>query len=107
MGTGLRSIERFSRADLNITAVGHSDVLEVGIQIGALAFLGLALLWRELFRAASTRLPLLTLGIFGALNGSLEYSAPLVLAVLLTVLPAEPMTRTHAHPANPAALVPR
>jgi hypothetical protein len=83
-GTGLRSILRFEQERLGETFVGHSDVIEVGVQLGIVGLMGLLLMWRVLIVRANSKLPLLVLGSFALFNGVLEYSGPVVIAVLLT-----------------------
>jgi hypothetical protein len=84
-GTGLRSIPKFERKELGSALVGHSDIVQVGVELGVVGLLGFALIWFALFQGAHGRLPLLALGSFAAVNGSLEYSGPLVLALMLTM----------------------
>jgi hypothetical protein len=88
-GTGLRTIRQFEEEDLGGAFVGHSDVIEVLVQLGAFGFLGLLLIWFVLFRRVGTMMPLLPLVAFSLTNGSLEYLAPVVVALVLTVGPHE------------------
>jgi hypothetical protein len=67
--------------------VGHSDVVEVGVQIGLVGLVGLLLIWWSFIAGASSKLPLLVLAPFALFNGALEYVAPMVVAVLLTASP--------------------
>jgi hypothetical protein len=83
-GTGLRSILRFEQERLGETFVGHSDVVEVGVQLGVMGLLGLLLIWRVLIQRAQSKLLLFVLGSFALFNGVLEYSGPVVIAILLT-----------------------
>jgi hypothetical protein len=82
-GTGLRSIPKFEIKRLGQALVGHSDVVQVGVELGVIGLLGLLLIWISIVLTAAERLPLLTLGAFGALNGSLEYSGPIVVGLTL------------------------
>jgi hypothetical protein len=85
IGTGLRSIPEFERGQLGDTFVGHSDLIEVGVQLGVVGLAGFFLIWSVLIQRAESRLPLLALAPFAALNGSLEYTAPLVIVLILTM----------------------
>lgn len=83
-GTGLRSIPRFTQEKLGATFVGHSDIVEVGVQLGLVGLFGLILIWGVLIKRARSKAPLVVLASFALFNGALEYSAPLVIGVLLT-----------------------
>lgn len=82
-GTGLRSIQNFSQQALGERFVGHSDVLEVGIQMGIVGLVGWLLLWLGLLRTGFD--PYLAAGVlvFGAVNGAIEAVAPMMLALVL------------------------
>jgi O-antigen ligase len=84
VGTGLRSIPRFEQEKLGSALVGHSDVIEVGVQLGIVGLAGYLLIWWVLIARARSKAPLLVLASFALFNGALEYSAPLVIALLLT-----------------------
>lgn len=84
VGTGLRSIPAFEDQRLGQGDVGHSDVIEVGVQIGLMGLAGLVLIWWALIARARSKLPLLVLVPFALFNGALEYGAPLVVTLLLT-----------------------
>jgi hypothetical protein len=87
IGTGLRSIPRFEQEKLGSPLVGHSDVVEVGVELGIVGLIGFILIWWILIARAESKAPLLVLASFSLFNGALEYSAPLVLALLLTSRP--------------------
>jgi hypothetical protein len=84
IGTGPRSIPRFEEAKLGSGLVGHSDLVEVGVQLGLIGLVGFLLIWGVLIVRAESKAPLLVLASFSIFNGALEYSAPLVIALLLT-----------------------
>jgi hypothetical protein len=84
IGTGLRSIPRIEKEKLGAAFVGHSDVIEVGVQLGIVGLIGLIMIWWVLIANARSRAPLLVLASFALFNGALEYSGALVIAVLLT-----------------------
>jgi O-Antigen ligase len=84
IGTGLRSIPRFEKEKLGATLVGHSDVVEVGVQLGIVGLIGLIMIWWVLIASARSKAPLFVLASFAVFNGALEYTGALVIAVLLT-----------------------
>jgi hypothetical protein len=84
IGTGLRSIPRFEKEKLGTAFVGHSDIVEVGVQLGIVGLIGLIMIWWVLIASARSKAPLLVLASVAVFNGSLEYSGALVIAVLLT-----------------------
>ncbi len=83
MGTGLRSIPRFEVAATGNAFQGHSDLIEAAVELGPLGLLGFVMIWFNLFRTAISRLPLIGLLVFSVVNGSLEYTAGVVLALVL------------------------
>jgi hypothetical protein len=84
IGTGLRTIPNFTKENLGGAYVGHSDVVEVGVQLGIAGLIGLLLIWSMIFARARSRLLLLVLVSFALFNGVLEYAGPLVIGLLLT-----------------------
>ena len=104
-GTGLRSIPRFTEEDLGVAFVGHSDIVEVGVQLGIVGLIGLILIWVVLIARAKSKAPLVILASFAIFSGVLEYSAPLVIAVLLTAGSVEKLTarRNYRLPAHTEA----
>jgi hypothetical protein len=101
IGTGLRSIPRFEEEKLGHAFVGHSDVVEVGVQLGVVGLIGLFLIWGVLIARAPSKAPLVVLASFAVFNGALEYSAPLALAVLLTAVPLARPRMREGHPPTP------
>jgi hypothetical protein len=85
VGTGLRSIPQFEQEKLGSPLVGHSDLVQVGVELGIVGLLGFILIWGALIARAPSKAPLLVLGAFSLFNGALEYGAPVVVALLLTV----------------------
>jgi O-Antigen ligase len=79
-GTGLRSIPKFEEGKLG----AHSDVVEVGVQLGIVGLIGLIMIWWVLIASARSKAPLVVLASFAVFNGALEYTGALVIAVLLT-----------------------
>jgi O-Antigen ligase len=87
IGTGLRSIESIELQATGTSLVGHSDVIQVGVELGLMALVGLILMWWTLIARAESKWPLLVLVPFSLFNGILEYGAPLVVALLFTISP--------------------
>ena len=85
LGTGLRTIPALVQAALGDPLVGHSDLVEVGVQLGVVGLAGFLLMWAVLVAKAGSKLPLLVIGSMAAFNGALEYNGALVLALLFTV----------------------
>ena len=106
-GTGLRSILRIEQAQLGEQFVGHSDVVEVGVQLGIIGLLGLLIMWMVLIRYADARLPLFVVGSFAVFNGVLEYSGPVVIALLLTLAAVRRPTEEPERAGEPDAVVRR
>lgn len=88
-GTGLRTVESIEQRSIGSNVVGQSDVIQVGVELGLVGLTGLILIWWTLIARARSKLPLLVLLSFALFNGSLEYGAPVVVTLLLTVSPAD------------------
>jgi len=84
IGTGFRSIQGFELQRTGVANVGHSDVIQVGVELGIMGLLGFILIWRVLIERADSRLPLFVLGSFALFNGMLEYSGPVVIGLIFT-----------------------
>lgn len=97
-GTGLRSVERIEEQATGNDVVGQSDVIQAGVELGLIGLIGLILIWWTLIARARSKLPLLVLLPFALFNGSLEYGAPLVVTLLLTVSPADNAKKPAAEP---------
>jgi O-Antigen ligase len=82
-GAGLRSIPRFELQELGAEFVAHTDILEVGVQLGLIGLLGWLLIWGALLRAGLKNLVLVPVLVYAIVNGAIEYVAPLLLALLL------------------------
>jgi len=98
LGTGLRSVEGLEQRATGNSVVAQSDVVQVGVESGLIGLLGLILIWWTLIARARSKLPLLVLLPFALFNGSLEYGAPVVITLLLTVTPAVPAAETVSEP---------
>ena len=103
VGKGLRSIEAVEARATGSAGVVQSDVIQVGVETGLVGLLGLVLIWWALLARARSKLPLLILLPFSVFNGALEYGAPLVITLLLTVSSAEHDAAMEPPAAAPAA----
>jgi hypothetical protein len=84
LGTGLRSITQFEQQDLGAAFVGHSDVIEVGVQLGLLGFAGWIVIWLVLLTDASfSRIILIPLVVYALIDGVIEATAPLAVGMFL------------------------
>lgn len=81
-GTGLRTITGFSEQAFGRPLFGHSDLIEIGVQLGVVGFAGYLVLVVLILRSASARLVLAMLATGSVLNGTLEYIAPLTLMLI-------------------------
>jgi O-antigen ligase len=88
-GAGLRSVVDFEVAALASGFVGHSDVIEVLVQLGILGFIAWVALWVGLLRAGLAAIILLPILVFGIVNGTLEYVAALTLGLCLAAACAD------------------
>jgi hypothetical protein len=95
-GTGLRSVEKQELRDLGKVFVGHSDLIEVGVQLGLVLLALWALLWIALLRAPLENIVLAPLIVYALVNGSIEYVAPTALGLAFAAAcrpPPEPTPR--------------
>jgi O-Antigen ligase len=89
-GAGLRSVPEFELQELGASFVAHTDILEVGVQLGLLALLGWGLIWGAVLAAGLRNLVLAPVLVFSIVNGALEYVAPLVVALVLAAACQDP-----------------
>ena len=89
-GTGLRSTIEFELAALGSAIVGHSDIVEVMVQLGVVGFVAWVGLWVGLLRSHLRSIVLLPILAFAVVNGSLEYVAPLTAGIFLAAVCVEP-----------------
>jgi O-antigen ligase len=80
-GTGLRSVEKQELHDLGKVFIGHSDLIEVGVQLGLVGLALWALLWYALLRSPLENIVLVPLIVYSFVNGSIEYVAPTALGL--------------------------
>lgn len=82
-GDGLRATVRFEIAATAASLVGHSDVVEVLVQLGVLGLLAWFTLWLGMLRSGLAPVILLPMLTFALVNGSLEYLPSLGLGIFL------------------------
>jgi hypothetical protein len=82
-GAGLRSVPEFELQELGASFVAHTDILEVGVQLGLLALLGWGMIWGAVLGAGLRNLVLAPVLVYSVVNGALEYVAPIALALVL------------------------
>jgi hypothetical protein len=82
-GAGLRATVDFEIAALAVSLVGHSDGIEVLVQLGAIGLVAWLAIWFGMLRAGLSPLILLPMLAFGVVNGSLEYLPSLGLGLFL------------------------
>jgi hypothetical protein len=85
-GTGLRSTVEFELAALGSAIVGHSDIVEVLVQLGAVGFVAWLGLWLGLLTSNLRGIVLLPILAFAMVNGSLEYVGPLTCGIFLAAV---------------------
>jgi hypothetical protein len=83
VGTGLRTILGIEQQVLGEQFGGHSDIIDVLVQIGIAGLVGLLLIWFVVFSKAKSKLPLVILVSYALFSGILEGSGPLVIGMLL------------------------
>lgn len=99
-GTGLRTIPGFSMQAFGAPFFGHSDLIEIGVQLGVIGLAGYLILALLIVRSASMKLVLAMLGAGAVLNGALEYIAPLALILVFAGARAAPLASRATSPAR-------
>jgi hypothetical protein len=89
-GTGLTSIPEAVYLELGLTYVGHSDVVEIGVQVGLVALIAWALLWLALFRGGLRAIVFVPVVVYAVINGAIGYAIPLTLALVLAAACRQP-----------------
>jgi hypothetical protein len=84
LGTGLHSIPAVQERELGSALVGHSDIIEVLVELGAIGFAAWLLLWFALFRGGLNPMLLIPVAVFAVVNGAIGYTAAMTLGVLLS-----------------------
>jgi O-antigen ligase len=93
LGTGPASIQLAEERELGASYVGHSDVVEVLVELGGVAFVAWLLLWLALFRGGLNPILLIPVAVFAVLNGAIYYVAALTLALVLSAACRAPPAR--------------
>jgi hypothetical protein len=75
VGAGLQSVVEFEVAALGSGLVGHSDLVEILVNLGIVGLVAWLTLWVGLLRAGMSAFVLLPILTFGLVNGTLEYVA--------------------------------
>lgn len=91
-GTGFGSIPEAQQRELGADYVGHSDIIEIGVQVGAVALLAWLLLWLAIFRGGLRPLIFVAVVIYALVNGAVGYPVPMTLALVLAVACRMPET---------------
>jgi O-antigen ligase/polysaccharide polymerase Wzy-like membrane protein len=90
LGTGFDSIRKFELKDIGIAYVGHSDVAEILVQLGLIAFVAWMLIWLGLLRSGLRGMVLVPILVYAVVNGSIEYVGPLAMGLVLAAACVEP-----------------
>lgn len=80
-GTGLRSVEEVELRTTGTIFVGHSDLIEVGVQLGVVALVLWGGIWIGLLRSRLENIVLVPLIVYALVNGSIEYVGPMALGL--------------------------
>lgn len=100
-GAGLRAAVDFEIAALAVALVGHSDVVEILVQLGVIGLVAWATLWVGLLRSGLTPIIVLPMVAFGIVNGSLEYLPSLALGLFLAAACGD-RVRDHVSRSSPS-----
>ncbi len=80
-GLGPGSVEYAEIHELGKPLFGHSDLIEIGVQLGLVGFAIWSLLWFALLRSPLENIVLAPIIVYAFVNGSAEYVAPLTLGL--------------------------
>jgi hypothetical protein len=83
-GTGPDSIPVALDRELGAALVGHSDIVEVLVELGIFALVAWLLMWLALFRGGLNPILLIPVAVYAVVNGAIGYVAPLALALVLS-----------------------
>jgi hypothetical protein len=103
VGTGPASIPDVVERELGQALIGHSDVIEILVQLGAIALVAWLLLWLALFRGGLNPILLIPLAVYAVVNGAIGYTAAMALALVLSAA-CRPPERAGQGPAQPGEL---
>lgn len=102
-GAGMRSVAIFSLEQLGVALVGHSDLIDVGVQLGLVGLVAWLLIWAMLFSGHLRVMVLLPIAAYAAVNGSIEYVGPLTVGLALAAACVEPSRRAGDAPGGEIA----
>jgi O-Antigen ligase len=88
-GTGLQSVAAAQLKELGAAFVGHSDIIEVTVQLGVVGLLSWLLIWLGLVRARLSTFVLVPIGVYIVLDGTIEFVAPLTVGLVLAAACSE------------------
>jgi O-antigen ligase len=83
-GTGPDSIPDVVERAIGDRLIGHSDVVEVLVELGLIAFVAWLLMWLALFRGGLNPMLLLPVAVYAVVNGAIGYVAAMTLALVLS-----------------------
>jgi hypothetical protein len=83
VGTGPDSIPDVVERALGDRLIGHSDVVEVLVELGAIAFAAWLLMWLALFRGRLNPMLLIPVAVYAVVNGAIGYTAAMTLGLVL------------------------
>jgi len=95
-GSGLRSVAEFEVLELGQAFVGHSDVIEALVQLGLVGFAAYVAIWAGLLGSRLRSLVLVPLLVYAAVNGAIEYVAPLAIGITLAAACRRPSDKAPA-----------
>jgi hypothetical protein len=105
VGTGPDSIPDVLERELGQPLIGHSDIVEILVELGAVALAAWLLLWIALFRGGLNPILLIPVAVYAVVNGAIGYTAPMALALVLSAA-CRPPQRTEPTP-EPAESIPQ
>ena len=83
VGTGPDSIPDVVEREVGDRLIGHSDVVEVLVELGAIAFAAWLLMWLALFRGGLNPMLLIPVAVYAVVNGAIGYTAAMTLGLVL------------------------
>jgi O-Antigen ligase len=83
VGTGPDSIPTVVERELGQALIGHSDVVEILVELGLVALVAWLLLWVALFRGGLNPILLIPVAVYAVVNGAIAYVAAMTLALVL------------------------
>jgi hypothetical protein len=101
VGTGPDSIPVAVERELGSPLIGHSDIIEILVELGAIALVAWLLIWLALFRGGLNPMLLIPVAVYAVVNGAIGYAAPMALALVLSAA-CRPPSRTGTSPTTDA-----